>query len=249
MFAFLDNELDVERNLDVLEHLNMCHECGLKMEKERYFQKKVKETVCRTHTPAYLEQRIAGIVERRSNFFLRWIKHFAVRGKLVPIAGATAMILAICFVILQGNLKKPDVLAFIDTTYHNYLMGRLDVDIRSQDDQEILAYIQKMADSQITLPGIQGIAQLVGAGVSEMKGTKILLAFYQHEGAPIMVYFDCNLDIDFTELKEVKADITLYTGTTPCGMCQIVGWKEGGNQYVMISNLKNEKLIQMFTRA
>ena len=37
-YAFLDSELDVERNIEVLAHVNMCHACGLKIEKERLLQ-------------------------------------------------------------------------------------------------------------------------------------------------------------------------------------------------------------------
>ena len=55
-YAFLDDELDVEKNIEVLAHLDMCCECGQRMEKERLLQKRVRETVCEVKAPAYLAE-------------------------------------------------------------------------------------------------------------------------------------------------------------------------------------------------
>ena len=55
-YAFLDDELDVEKNIEVLGHLDMCYGCGQRMEKERLLQTRIKETVCEVKAPAYLKR-------------------------------------------------------------------------------------------------------------------------------------------------------------------------------------------------
>ena len=97
-YAFLDSELDVERNIEVLAHVNMCHACGLKIEKERLLQERVKETVCKVKAPAYLEQIILRSAERKPNFFTQFIKNFLLRSRFALVSGiATAIILLLVF--------------------------------------------------------------------------------------------------------------------------------------------------------
>lgn len=69
-YAFLDNELDVERNIEVLSHINMCHACGVKIERERLLQERVKETVCKIKVPAYLEKKFLGVQKAVLTFLL-----------------------------------------------------------------------------------------------------------------------------------------------------------------------------------
>lgn len=259
-YAFLDNELDVERNIEVLSHLDMCYECGLKIEREKLIQERVKETVCTVSAPAYLERKILRSVERKPNFFALFKKnllsrlrapHRQVRSRLIPLAGfATAIILLVYFFAFQTNLKKNDVILLTESKYHDYIMKQFDLDMRSQDAREIVEYLQGQTGLNISLPGIKENVQLVGAALSEVNGVKVPLAFYMHDDVPIVLLIACDSDIDFTKMKEVSAGkMVVYTGTAPCGSCQIVGWIEAGNQYVMISKLNSEKMMGLLTKV
>ena len=88
----------MEKNIEILAHVNMCHACGLKIEKERMLQERVKETVFKVKAPAYLEQIILRSAERRPNFFTQFIKNFLLRSRFALVSGiATTIILIALF--------------------------------------------------------------------------------------------------------------------------------------------------------
>ncbi len=279
-YAFLDNELDVEKNIEVLSHLDMCYECSRKIEKERLIQRRVKETVCTVNAPPYLKQEILRCAERRPRFFTLFIKDFLLKSKLALISGIAAVIvLSVCFFIVQNKLNKNDFLRLAESKYHDYVMKRLDPDIRLQDSKSILEhfqketslstilpgiqeslelqnmkaiveYFQKQANLPITLPYIKGNAQLVGASFFEMNGIKLPMVFYNCNGTPITIGIICNSNFNFSKMKEILMDkMVIHTYTGFCGTCQIIGWKGVDSQYIMISTLPQEKMLGMLTKV
>jgi len=78
-YAFLDDELDVEKNIEVLAHVDMCCECGQRMEKERLLQNRVRETVCEVKAPDYLVEAVLKGAEERPNFFVPFVRKFTIR--------------------------------------------------------------------------------------------------------------------------------------------------------------------------
>ncbi|MCR4318769.1 MAG: zf-HC2 domain-containing protein [Candidatus Brocadiaceae bacterium] len=279
-YAFLDSELDVERNIEVLAHVNMCHACGLKIEKERLLQERVKETVCKVKAPVYLEQIILRSAERKPNFFTLFIKNFLLRSRFALVSGiATAIILIACFFVIQNKLKKNNIFYLAESKYHDYMMKQLVPDIRLQNAREIIGHFQNQTGLSVTLPGIEeniqiqntkaiveyfqrqtgltvtlpfmkGNVQLVGASLTSVNGKNVPLVFYMIDDTPITLAIVCNSNIDFSKMKEVMADkMVVYTGTGFCGACQIVGWKEAENQYVMISTLNSDKLLKIIRKV
>lgn len=259
-YAFLDGELDVEKNIEVLAHLNMCYECSLKIERERLIQKRVKETVSFVNAPAYLERKILSSTGRRPTFFTLFKRILLFRSRLAPFAAVAAVIILIVgFFVIQNNLKRQAVLkalpqnvllTLIETKYHDYMMKKIALDMRSRNARKIVEYLQKQTGLSVRIPGIKENVQLIGATLSEIDGVKVPLVFYMHDATPVVLLIACNTDIDFTKMKEVSAGkMMVYTGTAPCGSCQIIVWKETGNQYVMLSMIKSEKMINMLTRT
>ena len=261
-YAFIDGELDVEKNIEVLAHLDMCYECSLRIERERLIQEKVKETVCTVNAPPYLEREILRGVERKPDFFTLLKKnllsrlrtpHRQVRSRLAPLAGiATVMIvLIVYFFATQSNLQeKSDALLIAESKYHDYVMKQAALDMPSRSVSEIAEYLQNQTGLSVTLPGIRENVQLVGATVTEINGVKVPLAFYMHDDVPIVLLIACNSDIDFTRMKEIAGDkAAVYTAIGSCGSCQIIGWMEADNQYVMVSNLNSEKMLRILTNV
>lgn len=92
--------------------------------------------------------------------------------------------------------------------------------------------------------------KLVGATLTKINGINIPLVFYTIDDAPITLAIVCNSDIDFKKMKEVMADkMVVYTAAGFCGACQIVGWKEAENQYVMIFTLNSDKLLKIIRKV
>lgn len=246
-YAFLDGELDVEKNIEVLSHLNMCHTCSLRMEKERLIQKRVKETVFKAKTPAYLEQKILRNAEGEPKFFDLFKKNFLFRNKVALLSAmATVIILIVGYFVIQTILKKENVFYLAESKYHDYVTKRLDLDIRLQDTKAIIGsyqgqtgvnvtlpgikenihiqnieaivgYFQRQTGLSVTLPGFKENVQLVGASVSKINNIKVPLVFYKLDGVPIALAIICNTNIDLTKMKEIIVDKTLIHAGT--GYC------------------------------
>ena len=257
--AFLDGELDVEKNIEVLAHLDMCCECSTKIEKERSLQQRVKETVCMVKAPDYLKQTILEKVERRPGILTLLKENFLIRRRLIPLAGiATVLALIVSFFVVQSNLKKDDALHIAESTYHDYVMKQFSPDIRSQDAESIVEYFQKQSDLNITLPGIEGDVRLVGAASTEINSVEVPVVFYIYNDTPMALFINCNPDsqsryrtaIDFSKMKEeMVGRMVMYTDTGQCGSCRIVSWKKADSQYVMVSMLKSDQMIKLLKKV
>jgi hypothetical protein len=259
-YAFIDNELDVEKNIEILAHLDMCYECSQKIERERFIHKRVKETVCTVKVPAYLEHNILKSVEKTPNFFTLLKENLLRKSRLIPLAGiATAVILIICFLIIPGNLKKNDILYLAESEYHNYMMQQLDLDIRSQDPGTIEKYLQKQTNLSVVLPTIKDGVTLIGATLSEIDGAKVSQVYYMHDQTPVSLMIICDSDplsgyrksIDFSGMKEISIDekVVYYDGKGYCGHCRIMGWREAGSQYVMVSKLNSDEMMRILKKV
>lgn len=258
-YAFIDNELDVERNIEVLAHLDMCYECSQKIERERFIHKRVQETVCTIKAPAYLEKTILKNVEGKSSFFTLLKENLLLKGRLIPLVGiATAIVLFISFLVISTSLKKDDILYLAESEFHNYIMRKLNPGIRSQNAEEIAEYFQNQTGLNITLPVTKEEVQLVGAALLRIKGVKVPLIFYIHDDTPIALFVMCEpgpttdykLSIDFSKMKEFsKGNMILYADTGYCGSCKIIGWKEAGSEYVMMSNLNRDRMIKILKKV
>jgi hypothetical protein len=258
-YAFLDDELDVEKNIEVLSHLDMCCECGRRMEKERLLQKRVRETVCEVKAPVYLAENIMKRAGERPSFFVLFVKNILSGRRLVPVAGiAAAMIMIVYFFVIPGNLKKGDILYLAESKYHNYMMQRLDLDIRSQNSETVAEYLRDHTNSNVVLPKIGGDTKLVGASLSEIDGMKVSQVFYMRDEAPISLTIICNSDpgsgysknIDFSGMKEKHIDEkVVYYDEGYCGHCQITGWEDAGSQYVVVSMLTSDEIVRILKKA
>jgi len=258
-YAFLDDELDVEKNIEVLAHVDMCCECGQRMEKERLLQKRVKETVYAIKAPAYLTESILNKTEEQPNFFVLLVKNLLSGRRLVPVAGiAAAIIILVYFFAIPGNVKKDDVLYLAESKYHNYMMQQLDLDIRSQDPATVVEYLRGQTNSKVVLPEIGGDTKLVGAALSEIDGVKVSQVFYIRGETPVSFMIICNPDpgsgysknIDFSGMKEIFIDEkVVYYDEGYCGHCQIMGWEDAGSQYVVVSMLNSDEILKMLNKT
>ncbi len=252
-YAFLDDELDVEKNIEVLAHADMCCECGQRMEKERQLQIRIRETVCAVKAPAYLTENILKKTEVQSNVFVLFVKNLLFGRRLVPAAVLAAMII-VYFYVIPDNLKKDDILYFAESNYHSYMMQQLDLDIRSQDPETVVKYLRDKTHSKVVLPEIGDGAVLVGAALSEIDGIKVSQVLYMHDEAPVSVMIICNPgpksghseNIDFSGMQERTVDEkVVYYEEGSCGHCQIMGWRDDKDLYVVVSMLNSNEILRM----
>ena len=132
------------------------------------------------------------------------------------------------------------------------------MDIRSHDPETVVEYLRKQTNSSIVLPEIRDDAKLIGAALSEIDGVRVSHIFYMHDGTPVSLMIICKPDsgsgysknIDFARMNERLIDgKVVYYEKGYCGHCQILGWKEAGNQYVMVSRLNNDEMMRILKKA
>lgn len=245
-YAFLDNELDTERNIEILAHLDMCYECSQRIESERQLQQRVKETVYKVKAPAYLAPKILKRIERKSGFFTSFKDTFLLKKRLIPLgAVTTAIILIVSFLMIQHKAKKNNIFYLTESVYHEYMMKKLEPDILSQNPGSIIDYMQGKANLDITLPYINEEARLIGAALVSINGKEVPTFFYMLNDVATALFIINNHDIDFSAMDKIKRDEKklLYGITGLCGSCQIIGWKEAGSQYIMVSMLDRKKIL------
>ena len=258
-YAFLDDELDVEKNIEVLAHLDMCCECGRRMEKERLLQKRIRETVCEVKAPACLAESILQNTEKRPNLFVLLVKNILSGRRLVPVVGiAAAIMIIVYFFVIPDVSKKDDLLYLAESKYHNYMMQQLDLDIHSQDPEIVMEYLREQTNSRVVLPEIGDDARLVGAALSEIDGIKVSQVFYMRDETPVSLMIICRPDsgsrdsknIDFSGMKEISVDEkVVYSDKGYCGHCQIMGWEDAGSQYVVVSMLTSDEVLRILQKA
>jgi len=258
-YAFLDDELDVEKNIEILAHLDMCCKCSQRMEKERQLQNRVREAVCEVKAPDYLVENILSSTEEKPNFFTLFVQNLMSGRRLIPVAGiAAAIIMTVYFFVMPGDLKNSDFVYLAESGYHSYMMQQLDLDIRSQDPETIEKYLRKQTNSSVVLPEIKDDVTLIGAALSEIDGVKVSQVFYMHDETPVSLMIVCKTDslsgdstsIDFSRMKKISIDEKVYYNDKGyCGHCQIMGWKEVGNQYVIVSMLSSDKMMRILKKA
>ena len=258
-YAFLDDELDVEKNIEVLAHVDMCCECGRRMEKERLLQNRVRETVCEVKAPDYLVEAVLKEAEEKPDFFVPLVRNLLSGKSWVPVAGiVAAMIMIVCLFVIPDSSKKDDAFFLAESKYHNYMMQRLDLDIRSQDHATVVEYLQDQTNSKVILPEIGDDAKLVGAALSEINGAKVSQVFYMRGETPVSFMIFCDPDpesgdsnnIDFSGMKEIFVDEkVVYYDEGYCGHCKIMGWEDAGSRYVVVSMLNSDEILKMLKKA
>ncbi|MGR3218800.1 MAG: anti-sigma factor family protein [Candidatus Anammoxibacter sp.] len=250
-YAFIDGELNVERNIEILAHLDMCYECSKKIETERMLQKRVKETVCKATAPDYLKQKLFRKVKRKAGFIALLKDSLLLKSRLVPIGAlATILIVVAGFFTIQNYSEKNSFFHVVESRYHDLLMKQLETDIRSHDAEAIAGYIQDKTGLHVKLPDVRDNAKLIGAAISTVNNKDVPLVFYIVDDIPVALYIVSKDSVDFKGMSEMKTnDNTVYRHEGFCSTCQIIGWNENGNRYIMVSKLNSEKMMGMVTKV
>lgn len=258
-YAFLDDELDVEKNIEVLAHVDMCCECGRRIEKERLLQNRVRETVCTVKAPACLSENILQKAGEQQNFFVLLVKNLLPVRRLIPVAGiATAIMIIVYFFVIPGISQKDDLLYLAESKYHSYMMQQVNLDIRSRNPEVVTEYLREQTSSRLVLPEIGDNTTLLGATLLEIDGRRVSQVFYMRDETPVSLMIICQPDsgsivsksINFSGMKEIFAgEKVVYSDKGYCDHCQILGWVDTDSQYVVVSMLTSDEILRMLKKA
>ncbi|MHC4820639.1 MAG: anti-sigma factor family protein, partial [Planctomycetota bacterium] len=127
MFAFLDGAVSVERNLEILQHLNLCAACGKRFEAERRFEDRLRDTLQDEPVPATLAPRLDDALDRASAEMRR--RETATAARVLPMprflrrltvaaAAMFALVLVGGYATCQGPFQCSMVQAAVEVVDH-----------------------------------------------------------------------------------------------------------------------------------
>jgi anti-sigma factor (TIGR02949 family) len=124
LFAFLDGEVSVERNLEVLQHLNACPPCGRRFEAEKVCEAATARALREEPAPAALRGRLARALDAADRGVAPAARPGAPRrllrlpggrgGALVAAALLLAAVVAASDYACLGPFRCPVILASVE---------------------------------------------------------------------------------------------------------------------------------------
>lgn len=263
-YPFIDNELSVEQNLEVMEHLNMCARCAGQVEQEREFAAKVRSGACSEQVSESLKASLkAAVLHEAGRRGMRLMRALSLAVAAVALVAIGLFAAPYLFDNSDSSSRsKVDQREqiFVDRMVRAYQFARLNSNVSWQPSSGIddsLAFFESYVNGH-TLPHKLCVPQCCDklstnrCGVILEKELGINLPFtVLKDGQGNDCYFTCfrasNLDFDRlkTAKKAVKDGITRYLFETD--HFKMLVWKCGmkGCYHSLMSETPSEPLEEL----
>lgn len=251
IYAFLDDELDVERNLDVLEHLNICTDCGERFEEEKNFGQLVRNSLLRSPVPETVKSRIHQTILATSS---RPAKRIGLLRSLllVGLVGLAAAALAWLFGVLCSSLAaRPEsslMKASLDR-HRKYLRDELPMEIVSQDADAVSVYFRTKFGFAIAVRSLASEDfHLVGGRLCHLVGSPAACIVYHRPGGAKVPPCTLSLyiladkpSLALGETARIEGGLAVYSAeSTP-----VVAWRRMGILSALVSDGALEELLHL----
>ncbi len=240
LYPFLDDELDVPTNLDVLAHLNVCLTCAVEFEAERGFG----ESLLRSQAEVGLSKSARA---RIRTSFLQQVgeqRRFPLRIRLQRTRGiAAALLVTITLVFVALSVTSPSGLALSAAEIHeSELEHHGDVRRWAVDPGTIEGYVRGRYETA-TLRFLERTAfDLIGGRDCSQLGKGAVQVGLQYEGRPVSLYIVSGDRFDLTEFeKRQRGTRTVYV--CPASHCAVVAWRCGEVVYALTAPSELENVL------
>ncbi|MEQ8762432.1 MAG: zf-HC2 domain-containing protein [Planctomycetota bacterium] len=237
LYPFLDDELDVPTNLDVLAHLHVCSRCADLFEEERQFNDSLRASQ-RSVTFAH-DSRLR-VLER----FRRQAKPTPMRrlgSSMRGVAGiAAASVLLISLVFLAISLTSSSGLALSAAKIHERAIERHD-DLRSWpiDSKTLEGYVRgRFEHASLQFLDATSLGVLGGRDCSQLEPGAVQVGLSM-EGRPVSLYILSGAEYDLSEF-EMRESGGRSVYVCPARRCAIVAWRCGDLIYALTGAVELE---------
>jgi anti-sigma factor RsiW len=188
LHAYVDDELDVARSLEVQQHVKACANCAKKMNSLKSLHSAFKESDLTYNAPASLRrsaQKMAGISRERQTphlFDLQWL------WKWLAVGSLTVAVIAI--VTRPAGISPNDELTgeVVSSHVRSLMAGHL-TDVLSSDKHTVKPWFAGKLDFS---PGVTDFADqgfsLIGGRLDYIEGRAVAALVYQHNKHFINVF-------------------------------------------------------------
>ncbi|MEW6355729.1 MAG: zf-HC2 domain-containing protein [Planctomycetota bacterium] len=244
---FLDDELDVEANLDVLEHINFCTECSERFEEEKDLRELIRASLLRTPKPEGLADRICQTLPRRETRRRPLAAMLVVGGIFATFAVLAFSGDAIRDWLLPSS-ESSLMLASADR-HGKFLRDELPMSIVSQDPEAVKAYFRAKFGFPLH---VQSLAaehfQLVGGCLCHLMGRPAACVIYHRPGGAKV--HACTLALFMLADKPLlsSSHATRIEGNLAVGSADkkaVVIWRQGGIVSACVADSAEGELIHL----
>jgi anti-sigma factor RsiW len=246
--AFVDDELDVRTNVEVLEHLEMCSECAERVESLQALNGVVASYVGSVEAPARLRRRTARLIEGGQLSHRRFAAAFrkTFHGGAFNIAVAAASILLVFGAIYGYLVISPSAYNNKTVMAHLAMLQDRNPVFFGTDDAE---RAEKLAlfkmDSKPDVPLIdRDEVRLLGAAPEEIELRNVGHFAFEHGSVTVsmFVFEGAALDDVRGRLENTRLGRTKIESR---GGFDLVAWQHMGFTYIVVAKMPAEDLIDM----
>jgi len=186
LYALLDDELEVSKNLEILSHLEGCPICHRELELDMRLKSLVREQLAAPAPPPALWNRIVRRIDQEAEVARRsWervAKWWATAGAFRALWGTLAIVLTLSFfwILHPGQLPPQFVEDLVQEHRGSVTRKSGPVDLPATDPSEIVRHFQAEVPPSSPVPLLEHEgARLVGGSLCRFKETKGLRFTYE----------------------------------------------------------------------
>jgi anti-sigma factor RsiW len=249
ILRYLDNQLEGEKLVAFLAHLEGCQECKAQLEEEKALSGLLRNSGPLYTAPAALQARVAAVLDqaparrRTSESFWR---------SLIPWAPDWRLAIATALVIVAGLIFIPDAVQHVNaasyvsaaaTAHRSYLDGSLPLEIQSDSPKVVTAWFSGKLPFTIHLPSPQGdlnapsVYRLAGARLVSYRGSNAALVTYKTlQKQPISLLITSSNLAPVAGGDEVRDGSLTFHYHTNQGF-KVITWTARGLAYALVSDV------------
>jgi len=246
--AFMDSELDVRTNIEVLEHVEMCGACAQRLEEQRQLKGLVAAHVESIRAPEGLRARImASLTAAGGRRLLSWATWREVASTEWLKASAVAASIIVVFGLVYGVLLAPPTplnegavrahMAWLGDQVPSFMVTH---DARKARGYAFVKFVRKP-----TVPLLDDEAfELVGAGPAEIESMNVGHFVFRYKAVTVSMFIFEGLDLDEIAGTEKRIGDG-FVKVDSRGRMNLVAWKTGEITYFLVSGLPQSDLLHI----
>ena len=246
--AFLDDELDVELNLDVLEHINLCPDCRARFEDEKNFKQLVENRLLSDSTPAGLHRQILHRVLGQRSGGPKWrrgvVTAVVLVGLLLAVAGLVYGVRRAVGSVQDSGVSS--LMAASAERHQRYLRDDLPLEAASQDPKTLAGYFRTRLGLPVEVKPLtaQGF-RLVGGRLCHLLEQPTACVIYQRTAKDKTPA--CTLSLYMLADRPALAPIEIQGNLAVSNrMAKPVAlWRQDGIVSALVADATQEELVRL----
>lgn len=246
--AFVDDQLDVRTNVEVLEHVEMCQGCGARLERLERLGDAVASYITSVRAGKGLRRRLslALSADRPVSGRLHGSLQRLAHSRWFTVAVAAASILLVFGLVLRFLVAPPAPYNTKTIMAHTHaLQDKISTMYSTTDAQRARRLALFTMDPMPEVPLLdRDEFKLISAGPEEieLKNVGHFVFFYRATSVSMFVFEGLALD-------EIKGNY-LLSALGPAkaetrGDYNLLAWRQGYFTYVLVSSLPTSQLVEM----